>query len=108
MYPYAEAQIKVFRREDVAHRIVIYAENHGERFTVQKGKQRGRTIRFLEAAVEYMNVPDDVSFEVNIFSEAPARASTTSAAVTVALIGALDLLTPGRMTPYELRRLRSE
>ena len=28
VYPYAEAQIKVFRREDVAHRIVIYAENY--------------------------------------------------------------------------------
>ena len=103
VYPYAEAQIKVFRREDVAHRIVIYAENYGERFTVQKGKLAWTHHPLLEAAVEYMNVPDDVSFEVSIFSEAPAGASTgTSAAVTVALIGALDLLTPGRMTPYEV------
>ena len=45
--------------------------------------------------------PDDVAFEVAIYSEAPAGASTgTSAAVTVALIGSLDMLTPGRMTPY--------
>ena len=103
VYPYAEAQVKVFRREDVAHRIVIYAENYGERFAVQKGNSEWTHHPLLEAAVEYMNVPEDVAFEVSIFSEAPAGASTgTSAAVTVALIGALDLLTPGRMTPYEV------
>ncbi|MBN1934086.1 MAG: GHMP kinase, partial [Anaerolineae bacterium] len=37
------------------------------------------------------------------YSEAPAGCSTgTSAAVSVALIGALDCLTPGRMTPHEV------
>ena len=50
-----------------------------------------------------MCVPDDYAFEVSIYSEAPSGASTgTSAAVTVALIGGLDLLSPGRMTPYEV------
>jgi D-glycero-alpha-D-manno-heptose-7-phosphate kinase len=50
-----------------------------------------------------MGVPDDLSFQVTIFSEAPGGASTgTSAAVTVALIGALDLLTPGQLTPHEV------
>ncbi len=50
-----------------------------------------------------MNVPRDLAFEVTIFSEAPAGGSTgTSAAVTVALIGALDRLTPGRLTPHEV------
>jgi D-glycero-alpha-D-manno-heptose-7-phosphate kinase len=44
-----------------------------------------------------------LSFEVTIYSEAPSGASTgTSAAVTVALIGALDSLTPGRLTPHEV------
>jgi D-glycero-alpha-D-manno-heptose-7-phosphate kinase len=50
-----------------------------------------------------MKIPDDLAFEVTIYSEAPAGASTgTSAAVTVALIGALDLLTPGQMAPHEV------
>ena len=50
-----------------------------------------------------MNIPNDVALEASIYSEAPAGASTgTSAAVTVALIGSLDRLTPGRMTPYEV------
>ena len=50
-----------------------------------------------------MRVPKNLSCEVTIYSEAPGGASTgTSAAVTVALIGALDSLTPGRMTPHEV------
>ena len=57
----------------------------------------------IEAAIRKMNVPGKFAFQVTIFSEAPAGASTgTSAAVTVALIGALDCLTPGRMTPHEV------
>jgi D-glycero-alpha-D-manno-heptose-7-phosphate kinase len=57
----------------------------------------------LEAAIERMRVPKEMSFQVTIFSEAPSGASTgTSAAVTVALIGALDCLTPGRLTPHEI------
>jgi D-glycero-alpha-D-manno-heptose-7-phosphate kinase len=48
-------------------------------------------------------VPENVAVQVTIFSEAPAGASTgTSAAVTVALVGALDCLTPGRLTPHEV------
>ena len=54
----------------------------------------------LEAAIDYMGVPDELSVQISIYSEAPAGCSTgTSAAVTVALIGALDQLTPGRLHP---------
>ena len=103
VYPYAEAQLKVLRRDEVDDRIVIHAENYGERFPVQPGNREWNHHPLLEAAVEYMDVPDDVAFEVAIYSEVPAGASTgTSAAVTVALIGSLDMLTPGRMTPYEV------
>ncbi|HIG53672.1 MAG TPA: GHMP kinase [Candidatus Handelsmanbacteria bacterium] len=103
VYPYAEAQLKIFRRDQVEDRIVIHAENFAERFSVERGNREWNHHPLLEAAVEYMNVPQDVAFEVGIYSEAPAGASTgTSAAVTVALIGALDLLTSGRMTPYEV------
>ena len=92
--PYAEAQLKVLRRDEVDDRIVIHAENYGERFPVQPGNREWNHHPLLEAAVEYMDVPDDVAFEVAIYSEAPAGASTgTSAAVTVALIGSLDMLT---------------
>ncbi|MBI3731980.1 MAG: GHMP kinase [Chloroflexi bacterium] len=62
VYPYAEVQIEVYPyQHDHAERIVIYAENYGERYV-------------------------------------PA----TSAAVAVALIGALDCLTPGRLSAHEV------
>jgi len=53
-----------------------------------------------------MDIPESLSFEINLYSAAPAGASTgTSAAVSVALLGALDLLSPGRRTPHEIAAL---
>jgi D-glycero-alpha-D-manno-heptose-7-phosphate kinase len=101
VYPYAEVQIAVFEDHDHEERIMINAENFGERYAVKPEKHWDRH-PLLEAAIEYMRVPENLSFEVTIYSEAPSGASTgTSAAVTVALIGALDSLTPGRLTPHE-------
>lgn len=102
VYPYAEVQIAVYPRDERPDRIVINAENYGERYVVIPEKHWNKH-PLLEAAIEYMRVPKDLCFEVTIFSEAPSGASTgTSAAVTVALIAALDLLTPGRLTLHEV------
>ena len=102
VYPYAEVQIEVYPYRGEDGRIVIYAENYGERYARQPNTDWVRH-PLLEAAIERMQVPDDVAFQMTIFSEAPAGASTgTSAAVSVALIGALDHLTPGRLTPHEV------
>lgn len=104
VYPYAEVQIAVFAdgvESAEGGRIVIHAENYGERYALAPQKHWDKH-PLLEAAIEYMRAPEDLSFEVTIYSEAPGGASTgTSAAVTVALIGALDQLTPGRLTPHE-------
>jgi D-glycero-alpha-D-manno-heptose-7-phosphate kinase len=102
VYPYAEVQVAVYADGDRDQRIIINAENYGERYAVQPEKHWNKH-PLLEASIEYMCVPEDLSFEVTIYSEAPSGASTgTSAAVTVALIGGLDCLTPGRMTPHEV------
>lgn len=103
VYPYAEVQMEVYPFEGEEDRIVIHAENYGERYVVQPRKLGWDQHPLLEAAIEYMHIPDGVAFEVTIYSEVPSGCSTgTSAAVTVALIGALDTLTPGRLTPYEV------
>lgn len=104
VYPYAEAQIEVHPYQGQDDRVILHAENYGERYALHPESHEGWTRHpLLEAAIDYMRVPDDLSFEVNIYSQAPGGASTgTSAAVTVALIGALDMLTPGRMTPHEV------
>jgi len=103
VYPYAEVQIEVFRHDGRQDRVMIQAENYGDRYSVVPDTGRWNKHPLLEAAIHYMKVPKDVTLQVTIFSEAPAGASTgTSAAVSVALIAALDLLTPGRMTPHEI------
>jgi len=103
VYPYAEVQIEVYPYDGQEERVVIYAENYGERYVRRLESADWDRHPLLEAAIERMGVPDDVAFQVTIYSEAPAGASTgTSAAVTVALIGGLDCLTPGRLTPHEV------
>lgn len=102
VYPYAEVQIKVFPDSDHEDRIIINAENYGERYVVMPEKHWDKH-PLLEASIAYMKVPPNLSFEITLYSEAPSGASTgTSAAVTVALIGALDSLTPSRLTPHEV------
>ena len=103
VYPFAEVQVEVFPPGSTEKRVVINAENFGERYAVNPEASDWNRHPLLEAAIKHMNVSDDFAFHVTIFSEAPSGASTgTSAAVTVALIGALDSLTPGRMTPHEV------
>lgn len=103
VYPYAEVQLEVYPYTGQDDRIIIHAENYGERYSVRPEQPGWDRHPLLEAAIERMEVPHDVALQVTIFSEAPSGASTgTSAAVTVALIGALDVLTPGRLTPHEV------
>ncbi|OHE80765.1 MAG: GHMP kinase [Verrucomicrobia bacterium GWF2_62_7] len=103
VYPYAEVQLEVMPYDGKSDRIVIHAENYGERYVRHPDKEGWERHPLLEAAIQCMRVPKDLAFQVTIFSEAPAGAGTgTSAAVTVALIGALDRLTPGRLSPHEV------
>jgi D-glycero-alpha-D-manno-heptose-7-phosphate kinase len=95
----------VFGRRADRPPVTIFAENYGERYTLECVGGTYDRHPLLEAALQFMGVPDDLALEIDIFSEAPAGASTgTSAAVSVALIGALDRLTPGRLTPHEVAR----
>jgi D-glycero-alpha-D-manno-heptose-7-phosphate kinase len=102
VYPYAEVQIEVYPLDIMEEKIVINAENFGERYVLHPETPGWDRHPLLEAAIRLMGVAERFSFQVTIFSEAPGGASTgTSAAVTVALVGALDRLTPGRLTPHE-------
>jgi D-glycero-alpha-D-manno-heptose-7-phosphate kinase len=103
VYPYVEVQMLVFARGEERHRFTIHAENYGERYQLADPKGVYDKHPLLEAALDHMRIPADVGLELAIYSEAPGGCSTgTSAAVSVALIGALDCLTPGRMTPHEV------
>jgi D-glycero-alpha-D-manno-heptose-7-phosphate kinase len=106
VYPYVEVQVHVAPRLDGSERVMITAENYGERFTVDPERISYDQHPLLEAAIDVMELPDNAAFTINIYSEAPPGAATgTSAAVAVALLGALDHLTPGRLTPHEVASL---
>jgi len=103
VYPYVEVQIKVFRVEERQHRIMLYAENYGDIYPIAPGHTEWDRHPLLEAASDYMRVPTDLALHITVYSEVPAGCSTgTSASITVALIGALDALTPGRMSQHEV------
>ncbi len=104
--PMVEVQIHVHAKQEADPRIVISAENFNESYPLDPTHIIYGKHPLIEAAVEEMNWPEDVTFHVNIFSSAPPGASMgTSAAVSVALIGALDALTEGRLTPHETASL---
>jgi D-glycero-alpha-D-manno-heptose-7-phosphate kinase len=103
VYPYVEVQVEVSLHEPGEDRIILYAENYGQRYAVHPEQPGWDRHPLLEAAIERMGVPEHYAIQVTIYSEAPMGCSTgTSAAVAVALIGALDCLTPGRLSPHEV------
>ena len=104
VYPYVECQIKVSpRTPGREERVTINVENYGDRYRINPDRIVYDKHPLLEAAVDSMKVPEDCEIEVNIHSLVPGGCSTgTSAAVSVALLGALDALTPGKMTPAEI------
>ncbi len=101
--PYAEVQIEVYPITKQDKRIELYAENFGECFVINPEARTTDNHQLLEVAFECMQVPDDVALRVTVYCQAPSGASTgTSAAVAVALVGALDRLTEGRMSTHEV------
>lgn len=101
--PLAEVQMKVFAGAGRRARITIHAENYCQRYSIPDPAGFYDKHPLLEAAIDYMGIPAGIDIEVSIFSQAPSGCSTgTSAAVSVALIGALDRLTPGKMSPRQV------
>jgi D-glycero-alpha-D-manno-heptose-7-phosphate kinase len=107
VHPCAEVQVRVFG--DGPPGVVLDAEDFGERYPVPPPPAPWGPHPLLEATIAYVRVPPNRRLEVSVHSGAPPGAGTgTSAAVTVALVGALDALTPGRLGPHDLARAAHE
>jgi len=103
VHPLVQCQIQVRGGSEREGRVMIVAENFGDRYLVDRESGTYGKHPLLEAAIEAMTVPRDLDLEIYLYSDAPPGGSTgTSASVAVALIGALDLLTPERMTPLQV------
>ncbi len=100
--PCVEVRVEVHPIGALPDRIVLDVANYDERYGFEPGALPGRHA-LLEAVVDDIELPDGISLDIRVSSEMPAGSSTgTSAATAVALIGALDHLTPGRLSPHEV------
>ena len=73
--------------------VVLIAENYGDRYAFAPGTRPWVRHALLEAAIESVGVPPGTALEVSVRSAVPPGAATgTSAAVCVALVGALRAL----------------
>ncbi len=104
--PKVEVQIEARLNDGNKPPVTIHAENFGDVYVPELINGRWQKHPLLEATLVRMGVPQGLSLTIYIYSDAPAGASTgTSAAVTVALIGALDGLTRGQLSPHEMAYL---
>lgn len=85
-------------------RVVLHVESYGDHYGFELGARPGRH-PLLEATIDDIGLPEDVSVEISVSSRMPAGSSTgTSASTAVALTGALDALTPGRLSRHDVAR----
>jgi D-glycero-alpha-D-manno-heptose-7-phosphate kinase len=103
--PLVEVQVNT-QQQDSEFRVILHLENFGDTYSLNPENITYGKHPLLEAIIDTMEIPEDLSLEINVFSAAPSGASVgTSAAVSVALVGALDALTPGRLAPKEAAKL---
>jgi len=105
--PLVEVQIKAYenrqKRED---RVLVRAENYKDIFWINPEKPDYAQHPLLQGAINSLPIPEDYELDITLLSHVPAACSTgTSAAVCVALLGALDSLTPKRYSPQEIAYL---
>jgi len=101
--PSAEVQIEVRPARNGEPRVLIHAENYGDCYAPSLGESGWDRHPLIEAAITSVKMPEDLALDIKIFCAVPPGAATgTSAAVAVAMVGALDRLTPGRLTPQEV------
>jgi len=103
IYPYVEVQVHPVAAGNSANKLIIATENYGTSYTLNPENIVYDKNPLIEAAIKCMALPPDLALKINIFSYAPPGASMgTSAAVSVALIGALDTLTGKKMAPHAM------
>ena len=104
--PPAVVQVEVFPASADRPRVLIDATDFGDRYAPARVPGGWDRHPLLEAAIEHVGVPEQLAVEVSITCDVPAGASTgTSAAVTVALVGALDRVRGGTLTRREIARM---
>jgi D-glycero-alpha-D-manno-heptose-7-phosphate kinase len=101
--PLVSVRIDAFPSGTREAHVILDVRNYDIRYAPALDASTWGPHPLLEAACREIRPPGDLDIEISIWSDAPAGASTgTSAAVVVALLGALDRLANGRRTPHEI------
>ena len=101
------------RRIDGPDPVLLDVENFGERYAIVPGAPRVARHPLLEAAIDALPPPADLALEIRVGSVVPAGCGAgTSAAVAVAMLGALAAVRseqpPPRDLAYAAHRLEVE
>ena len=100
--PGVEVEVRIRAPGSLPGSVVLDAVDFGDRYAFELGALPGRH-PLLEATIDEIGVPVDASVEITVSTGVPAGSATgTSASVAVALVAALDALTPGRLTNEEI------
>jgi len=82
---------------------LVAVETSGDRYSVVPGSARRARHPLVEAAIDMLPPPHDIAVEITVGSAVPAGCGAgTSAAVAVALLGALGAARGERMSPREV------
>ena len=82
--------------------VVLAVESYGDRYPVVPGAARASRHPLLEAAIDLLPPPNRLAVEICVRSDVPAGCSTgTSAAVAVALLGALAAARSEELSPRD-------
>ena len=101
--PAVEVRLSLYPDDGTSGRYTIDALNYQQRYSIGQPNGNYGKHPLIEAILDYLPAPPNHVIELSISSDAPAGCSTgTSAAVVVAVIGALDCLTSGKMSKYEV------
>jgi D-glycero-alpha-D-manno-heptose-7-phosphate kinase len=101
--PRTNVRIAIHPRGTFGDQVVLHVDDYGERYGFDRTDPPPGRHPLLETAIAEVGVPDDLSVEIRVHSGVPAGASMgTSASVCVALVAALDALTPGRLSIGEI------
>ena len=107
--PHATCRVEVEEVPAGRERFCISVDDYGDRYEIDPWNIEFGRHPLLEACVKSVPIPHGLDVAVSLHSSVPGGSSTgTSAAVAVALIAALDRLTPGRMSPAELAKTAHE
>jgi D-glycero-alpha-D-manno-heptose-7-phosphate kinase len=105
VFPSVEVTVVTRPKKAKEPQITIHAENYKDVYNLDTRSKAWTKHPLIEAGFKLFELPKELRLDVTIFSEAPAGAATgTSAAVSVAILGALDLIGRRSLTSYEIGR----